>query len=113
MQKNDVESPAEAELEVGPDGLVAIHHHETRLGARVLPKAVRGWVRQGWSTEAPTETPSETPSETATEKPASDVDSAPAPGEPADAKLALDTVAPSAPAAGRAKSEAAPAAKSK
>lgn len=114
MQKNDVDSPPEAELKVGSDGLVAIHHHEQHLEARVLPKAVRGWVRQGWSTKPPAETPTETPAETTTDKPASDVvDVAPASGEPADAKPALDTVAPSAPAAGRAKSEAAPAAKSK
>lgn len=118
MQKNDVDSPPEAELEVGRDGLVAIHHHKQHLEARVLPKAVRGWMRQGWSTqkpaETPTETPAETPAETTTDKPAPGVvDGAPVSGEPADAKPALDAVAPSASAAGRAKSEAAPAAKSK
>lgn len=99
MQKND-DTPR-PEPEVGEDGLVPIYH-PSDLTARVLPKAVRGWERQGWSTTKPA-------------KPAEGTSDAPAPDGPAEGGTTTVTEpdAPTAPTAGRAKSDAAPAAKSK
>ena len=95
MQKNDETRP---EPEVGQDGLVPIYHHETGLESRVLPKAVRGWERQGWSTE---------------KAPASDAAPSGTDGGTDADKPATEVAAAVAPAGARAKSEVAPAAKSK
>jgi hypothetical protein len=107
MQKNDTpraetEIEPERELEVGEDGLVPIYHSSGLVDARVLPKAVRGWERQGWSTTKPA-------------KPADGSSDGPAPDGPVDAGTPTVTEpdAPAAPTAGRAKSDAAPAAKNK
>ncbi|MCP2265572.1 hypothetical protein ACFQHV_00980 [Promicromonospora thailandica] len=97
MQKNDDARP---ELEVGDDGLVPIYHHKSDLETRVLPKAVRGWLRQGWSTEK------------AAAAPAADGGSTADRAETAEVSTATETPA-SVPVPGRTKSEAAPAAKSK
>jgi hypothetical protein len=97
MQKNDDARP---EPEVGEDGLVPIYHHESNLETRVLPKAVRGWVRQGWSTEKPA---ASTSSDGA----------AAGGGEAADKPAAADSAAPVTPSGARVKPDAAPAAKSK
>jgi len=97
MQNNDVARP-----EAGTDGLVPIYH-PSGLDSRVLPKAVRGWERQGWSTTKPTAPAGadESPDALATE------------GAEGATTTATEPTAPPAPSAGRAKSEAAPAAKSK
>jgi len=95
MQNNDVARP-----EAGTDGLVPIYH-PSGLDSRVLPKAVRGWERQGWSTTKPTDGTDESPDAPATE------------GAEGATTTVTEPTAPPAPSAGRAKSEAAPAAKSK